>query len=366
MPAIVINKLTKRYGKVTAVDNIDLTVPDGSFVTLLGPSGCGKTTTIKCIAGLEKPDAGEIRIGGKVVSSSKESVFVPTEKRKLGMVFQSYAVWPHMTVARNVEYPLVAQHFPRNQRSEKVQRALELVRLEGLGNRYPGELSGGQQQRVALARALVYEPEVLLLDEPLSNLDAKLRESMRLEIRELQRKLGITTVYVTHDQLEALVMSDIVCLVNKGSIVQMGAAMELYRKPASKFSAGFIGTTSFLDGEITEEMGTAHDLRTYRSKVGNHVLVCCSPADFRKGDLVFISIRPECVRFSDEKQNGPNFFVSKVKTKTYLGDRIKYLVEFAGTRIGALTGPSVDLSVGQEVCIEIKTSDCLAISKSAT
>src|SRR3954454_14400582 len=236
-----------------AVRGISLEIADGAFYTLLGPSGCGKTTTLRCVAGLERPDAGEIAIGNETVFSSERGIWVAPHERNLGMVFQSYAIWPHMSVLENVAFPLQYKK-PRPSRREardRVMAALRLGRLEGFEDRPAPYLSGGQQQRLALARALVAEPRVLLLDEPLSNLDAKLREDTRIELRELVKRLGITTVYVTHDQLEALTMSDVVAVMNEGRIVQEDSPIEIYRSPKERFVANFIGLTNFLAGRVT-------------------------------------------------------------------------------------------------------------------
>ena len=234
---------------MVAVNRISLEVKKGEILTLLGPSGCGKTTTLRCIAGLEKPDEGDVIIDGKPMFSQG---LVPPSEREIGMVFQNYAVWPHMKVFDNVAYGLKIQKFPKKVIKEKVRETLESLGLTGLEGRFPGQLSGGQQQRVALARALVGNPKVLLLDEPLSNLDAKLRERMRFEIKSLVRRMGITSVYVTHDQAEAMVISDRVSVMNTGDIVQVGTPEEIYKKPANRFVADFIGTTNFIPGEISE------------------------------------------------------------------------------------------------------------------
>ena len=246
MAQVRIEHVFKRFGPVTAVNDFNLTVEDGEFVSILGPSGCGKTTSLRMIAGFEKATEGEIYIGDHCVSSSSQNKFVPPENRDIGMVFQSYAVWPHMTVVENVAYPLKIQKVPKEERLKRVNEMLELVHLGEYGHRYPHQLSGGQQQRVALARALVAQPGLLLLDEPLSNLDAKLRESMRFEILSIQKALGITVVYVTHDQGEAMAMSDRVVVMSKGVVQQIGAPHEIYTNPANKMVADFIGLVNFM------------------------------------------------------------------------------------------------------------------------
>src|SRR5690349_5350313 len=244
--------IVKRFGRVTAVDGVSFEVKQGAVLTLLGPSGCGKTTTLRVVAGFERPDEGEVDIEGRTVVAPARGAFVPPEKRGLGMVFQSYAIWPHMTVFQNVAYGLVARRVPAADIRRRVEQALAMVGLAGLGERPATRLSGGQQQRVALARSLVGEPRVLLLDEPLSNLDAKLRERMRVELKQLQKRLGVTTVYVTHDQTEALALSDRIIVMEAGRIVQQGDGREIYRHPRSRFVVDFVGHANLVDGTVTD------------------------------------------------------------------------------------------------------------------
>ena len=248
MSTITIKQVTKAFGDVVVLKEFNEVFQDKEFITLLGPSGCGKTTMLRMIAGFEKPTSGEISIDGRVVSSDK--TFVPPEKRDIGMVFQSYAVWPHMTVFDNVAYPLKIKKYDKATIKQKVDWILEAVHLSQYAQRIPSQLSGGQQQRVALGRALVAEPKLLLLDEPLSNLDAKLRESMRFEIKEIQKNFGISVVYVTHDQSEAMAMSDRVIVINRGVIQQIGTPIEIYRNPANQFVADFLGKINFIKGEV--------------------------------------------------------------------------------------------------------------------
>lgn len=243
-PAIELHRVTKRFGKVSAVDRLDLTVRTGEFFTLLGPSGCGKTTLLRLIAGLERPEEGEIRIAGQLVASPDRGVFVPAGRRQVGMVFQNFALWPHMTVAENVAFGLQARGIPADEQRRSVQQVLATLRLDGLGERFPHELSGGQQQRVALARALATRPRVLLMDEPLSNLDANLRAAMRTELKRLHAEFGATTVYVTHDQLEALTLSDRIAVMRDGRVLQVGTPEEIYRRPATLFVASFVAGPS--------------------------------------------------------------------------------------------------------------------------
>jgi iron(III) transport system ATP-binding protein len=279
-------------GALLACDRVSFEVPDGRFFTLLGPSGCGKTTTLRCLAGLERADDGDIDLDGEVLSSPKRGIFVAPNQRDIGMVFQSYAIWPHMTVFDNVAFPLrAARARPSDaELRRRVEGALATVRLEGLGERPATNLSGGQQQRLALARALVREPKLLLLDEPLSNLDAKLREHMRLELRGLQRDLRLTTVYVTHDQVEALAMSNIVAVMHEGRINQIGSPREIYERPANRFVADFIGSTNLLPGRVVGGSGGVRGVQTAGGTVA-----CVVPDDAPAGSDVVVSIRPEDV-----------------------------------------------------------------------
>ena len=257
---VELDRLSKNFGAEAAVCDVNLSVARGEFVTLLGPSGCGKTTTLRCIAGLERPDGGEIRIDGEIVASAERRVYLNPEDRNIGMVFQSYAVWPHMTVFDNVAYGLRVRRVPARVVKDRTMRTLELVGLGHLAERYATKLSGGQRQRVALARAIVYEPKVVLFDEPLSNLDAKLREQMRVELVRLQKEVGITSIYVTHDQSEALVMSDRVVVMNKGVIQQIGAPHDIYGRPANTFVANFIGVANLMEGILLGRSGEFCDM----------------------------------------------------------------------------------------------------------
>ena len=311
MSEVSISGVTKAFGDVVVLEDFTETFADREFVTLLGPSGCGKTTMLRIIAGFERPTAGTVSIGGKVVSSG--SVFVPPEKRGIGMVFQSYAVWPHMTVFDNVAYPLKIQKLPKEEIRTRVEKVLEAVHLSAYAGRIPSQLSGGQQQRVALGRALVAEPRLLLLDEPLSNLDAKLRESMRYEIKEIQKTLGITVVYVTHDQIEAMAMSDRIVVLNGGRIQQVGTPMEIYKSPVNPFVADFVGKVDFLQG--TAETGA---IRLDRM---GETLPYGGPLTGR----VRVAVRPENVSLvSDGPLHGT------LRSKSYLGDIVDCRVELGG------------------------------------
>ncbi len=326
MVGIKLVNLTKVFGKVVAVDRISLDIEDGEFMTLLGPSGCGKTTTLRMIAGLEVPSDGEIYLGDRLVSSPAKKVFIPPEKRNIGMVFQNYAVWPHMTVFDNVAYPLKIKKMPRDEIRRKVREVLELVKLSGMENRYPHQLSGGQQQRVALARALVMEPAVLLLDEPLSNLDAKLREEMRFEIRALQRRLGITVVYVTHDQAEAMAMSDRIAVMNRGHIHQVGSPYEIYKHPVDSFVANFIGLANFLKYDSLEIKGNRATVTLFGGKITLDVTLPIS-----HGKELLLVVRPTDIDLYDKPR--PNTAEGVVVRSTFLGDIVDYLIEVNGQRI---------------------------------
>ena len=311
MSEVRIEHVFKRFGDVTAVSDFDLTVKDGEFVSLLGPSGCGKTTSLRMIAGFERATEGEIYIGDHCVSSHIKNTFVPPEKRDIGMVFQSYAVWPHMTVTENVAYPLKIQKVPKEERAARVAEMLKLVHLDEYGSRYPHQLSGGQQQRVALARALVMRPGLLLLDEPLSNLDAKLRESMRFEISSIQKELGITVIYVTHDQSEAMTMSDRVVVMSRGVIQQIGTPYEIYRNPANKMVADFIGLVNFVEGEVQGD-------RVYISGTG-----VSFPNTSGITGSATIAVRPENITMSRTSGTIEGTLVHRF----YLGDAVDYRVQ---------------------------------------
>ncbi len=294
MPSVTLSGVGRHFGALKAVDAVDLAVEHGEFVTLLGPSGCGKTTTLRMVAGLELNDTGSITIGGRVVSDAASDLFVPPDHRKLGMVFQSYAIWPHMTVFDNVAYPLSVRHVAKAEIKTKVMAALKLVEMEAYAERPAPALSGGQQQRVAIARALVFEPEVLLLDEPLSNLDARLRAQMGDEFRALQRRLKITTLYVTHDQEEAMALSDRVVVMDKGKALQVGAPEDVYRRPASRTVAAFFGTPNLIEAKVTACRADGRDHLLTIEGAGTQGQ-CRAGEAHRPGDQVLVMIRPEDV-----------------------------------------------------------------------
>jgi iron(III) transport system ATP-binding protein len=290
MPGVRLEAVSKHFGGVGAVDAVSLDVADGAFVTLLGRSGCGKTTTLRMMAGLERNDAGKIYIGERMVSNPESGVFLPPERRNIGMVFQSYAIWPHMTVFENVAYPLQVRNRPRAEVASRVTATLRLLEMDSFASRPATALSGGQQQRVAIARALVFEPALLLMDEPLSNLDAKLREQMRVELRALQRRLKITTVYVTHDQDEAMALADRVALMHNGRLLQVAPPEEIYARPANRTVAEFFGMPNLLAAKILEMDGTLARV------VGDGCEGWCSaPADAKPGEHVTVLIRPEAI-----------------------------------------------------------------------
>jgi len=357
--------LYKRFmtdrGDVKAVEDISFEVAEGQFYTLVGPSGCGKTTTLRCIAGLERTDAGEIRIGDAIVSSLDSGVFVPINKRNIGMVFQSYAIWPHLTVFENVAFPLRVgkTRFSSPEIKTKVKKALETVRLGGLEERPAPQLSGGQQQRLALARALVREPRLLLLDEPLSNLDAKLRESMRGELRDLQRQVKITTIYVTHDQVEAVSMSNVIAVMHEGRIVQEGSPREIYDRPNSTFVADFIGSTNFLSGRIVEE-SIAGETCAIASSVG--LLRCSFHNRIVEKNEFLISIRPENVVLHREKpERTPNCFEGTVITANFLGEYLDCKIDVAHQTIRSRQHPSLKVKEGDQIHVEMPPEYCVVI-----
>ncbi|MFL5919429.1 MAG: ABC transporter ATP-binding protein [Gaiellaceae bacterium] len=351
--------------RVFAVDDISFEVEDGELFTLLGPSGCGKTTTLRCIAGLETPDAGEIAIGDRVLFSAEQRVRVPANTRGLGMVFQSYAIWPHMDVYQNVAFPL--EVLPRRKRPSRaeirsrVERVLGAVRLDHLASRQATDLSGGQQQRLALARALVLEPPLLLLDEPLSNLDAKLREEMRFEVKRLQRDLGITGVYVTHDQVEALAMSNRVAVMRDGKIEQVGRPREIYESPRSRFVADFIGTSNFLDGVVqTREDGV------YVVRTDDGDLRVRSDSAFAVGSRVVVSARPEHLAIAAGAANGaaPNRWRGRVEARAFLGESVDHVISVGSREIRARCNPSISIQPPTEVTITFPEDACSLIPAS--
>jgi iron(III) transport system ATP-binding protein len=355
---IRIRDLNKDYfseGKrITALSKVDLTIPANRIFTLLGPSGCGKTTLLRCIVGLEKPDSGEIAIGDEVVWSREKRIFVPPEKRGLSMVFQTYAIWPHMTVFDNVAYPLQVRNEPKEEIRRKVEKTLRFVQLEGFEGRPATKLSGGQQQRVALARALAPEPKVILFDEPLSNLDAKLREETRKELRSFLSKLRITAVYVTHDRIEALSLSDDVAVMRAGRIVKIGSPKEIYFDSEQRFVADFIGRANLIEGKVVNveshgalidtAIGTVSCQRQIASPLGSTVTVC---------------IRPEsiCVTGGEGGQ-GQNIFRGRVESLVFVGDSYEGEIKVGEARLIARIEPTARVKEGDEIGLRVDPAQC--------
>ena len=366
MPTVQIQSLVKRFGKEVAVAGIDLSIEKGEFVTLLGPSGCGKTTTLRCIAGLEHPDEGEISISGELITSVEKDIFLNPEDRNLGMVFQSYAVWPHMTVFDNVAFGLKIRGVSRNEIKEKTDRALELVGLSNVADRYTTKLSGGQRQRVALARAIVYRPEVILFDEPLSNLDAKLREQMRIELVRLQQEVGITSIYVTHDQTEALVMSDRVVVMDKGIIQQIDNPERIYANPKNSFVANFIGVANLIEGEFLSNAGEFADGKFLFGKenVFFNLRALCKDS-VSKGQRIILSVRPEDIRlFSDAPPEGTtNILEGEIVDTVYQGNLLDCQVKIGNNEIAVQMNHFEKLITGQKVFISFSPEHALFLAE---
>ena len=317
---IQLKDMVKRFGALEAVSHVSLDIRDGELFTLLGPSGCGKTTILRLIGGFHKPDGGEIFFGNREVSA------IPPYERNIGMVFQNYALWPHMTIFDNVAYGLKIKKVPAKERAGKVNHALSLVNLTGLEKRYPGQLSGGQQQRVALARALVLNPDVLLLDEPLSNLDAKIRQQVRTEIRKLQKELAITAIYVTHDQEEALTLSDRIAVLDHGKLQQLGSPRDLYQRPENPFVADFIGINNLIAGHV-KEIREAKGWMAVETRVG--LIRCLFESRFKTGEPCKVTVRPEVASIcaSGEASDDMNLLAGEVGFASYIGNTIRYDIE---------------------------------------
>lgn len=365
-----IRGLTKIYpstgeGPKGGVSDVDVDLAAGTFFTLLGPSGCGKTTTLRCIAGLEIPDAGHIEVAGVALFESATGTSIPANRRNFGMVFQSYAIWPHMTVFENVAFPLrVAKDrkFSRDEIEAMVGRALEVVNLGGYGMRSATQLSGGQQQRVALARAIVRQPKLLLLDEPLSNLDAALRDEMRNELRRLQRETGITTIYVTHDQTEALEMSDRIAVMENGRIVQSAAPREIYRMPASAFVAEFVGSTNWFQGEVV-----GHERGNAIVRISPDVTIACrTDRALTTGAAVRVAVRPEVISLSSDgggvAKETDNRMGGTVEAAGFLGSMTRYVVTVAGGRCLVFEHDDRQFANGSRVALSFAAKDTLVFA----
>jgi ABC-type Fe3+/spermidine/putrescine transport system ATPase subunit len=355
MPDAVLEvaSLTRRYTQAAAVDGVSFDIPRGEVLCLLGPSGCGKSTILRVIAGIDTPDGGEVRIDGRVMASAG-GVFVPPEKRNVGLVFQSYAIWPHMTVAQNVSYPLEVRHVAKADIARKVSDVLRVVGLGGVEHRPATHLSGGQQQRVALARALVYSPRLLLLDEPLSNLDARLRDELRNEIKRIQRELGLTVLYVTHDQLEAMTLADRIAVMRNGRIVQIGTPREIYDAPASVFVQGFFGKTYVLRGTLRCH---AHETRVALESGASFPVAACG--DIADATEISVSIRAEDMTLAErDAPDGPDIvsIPAQVRDVRFLGDRLECLVTSGGTEIYVECPRSFTVAAGDAVALRIPRS----------
>jgi iron(III) transport system ATP-binding protein len=347
---IDVSDLVIRYGEATAVNGVSFTVGQGEHLTLLGPSGCGKTTTLRAIAGLEQPASGRILVDGKAMFDSARKVNVPAEERGVSMVFQSYAVWPHMTVFDNVAYGLRVRKQGRDEIRKNVERALDLVQMRHLADRGASKLSGGQQQRVALARAIAFSPTVVLFDEPLSNLDAKLRAEMRVELRELQRRLGITSVYVTHDQEEALAISDRVIVMNVGVIEQIGTPEQIYNSPRSRFVADFVGSANLIKGKLTAP-------GTFQTE-GGVTLKVTAPHQ-PHGQETEVALRTAYINL--EPQTGDNQVPGTVRQRLFHGDFVQYIVECALGRLIVRRPPTQLLSEGAAVTVSFSPEHCVLL-----
>jgi iron(III) transport system ATP-binding protein len=352
MAAVELQGLTKRYGALAVVDDISLKIEHGRLVCLLGPSGCGKTTTLRMIAGFIEPTAGEIRVGDQVVSSPARTL--PPERRNMSMIFQSYALWPHMTVAQNVAYGLNLRKIDRDTTKRKLAAILATTHLDELADRYPGELSGGQQQRVALARALIVEPETLLLDEPLSNLDANLREEMRFEVRRLHDEYRYTTVYVTHDQSEAMTTADVIAVMNAGKIEQAGSPEEIYDRPRSEFVARFIGSSNVIKGKVLDD--------THISCAG--ATLRCTGGKLAAGGDGAVAVRQHVVRMWEKKpEKTDNLVQGTVVRQVFLGSSRDYMVEVAdGTQLRVVASPSENIPQGAAVWLYLPPDRCRVLS----
>jgi iron(III) transport system ATP-binding protein len=353
---ISIESLSKVFGAVRALDNVSLQAATGEMLVLVGPSGCGKTTCLRCIAGLERPSSGRIRIGERMITAIEDGVFVPPEKREIGMVFQSSAVWPHMTVFENVAYPLRSLGVRGDTLKTRVAEALRLVQLEALAERYSSQISGGQQQRVALARSLVSAPKLLLFDEPLSNLDANLRLQMRIEIKELQKKLGFTAVYVTHDQTEAMAIADRIAIMEKGVLRQVGSPRDIYERPANAFVAGFMGTTNLLEGTLVGKDSAGAVVKT---RAGLEVRVAIADGA-APGDAVRVSIRPESLQLR-ATPGGTNAWPATIRLATYLGESILYRADMGGQSVELHARPNETYLAGTAVTVTADPSDCILL-----
>jgi len=341
---------------IKALDNVDLTIPANRIFTLLGPSGCGKTTLLRCIVGLETPDSGEIRIGDEVVWSKEKNISVPTEKRGLGMVFQTYAIWPHMNVFNNVAYPLQVRNVAQDVIRQRVAKTLSFVHLEGMEKRPATKLSGGQQQRVALARALVAEPKVILFDEPLSNLDAKLREETRKDLRTFLNTLKITAVYVTHDRIEALALSDSIAVMREGRIIEVADPKKIYFDPNHRFVADFIGRANLVKATVRAQEA---DRTIVDCGLGT---IACQRRDIAAGSKATLCIRPEFIRIAKGEGGGENVVNGRVETLIFVGEAYEVEIRVGNELLLAKIDPEANLKEGNAVNFSLHPAHCLLVS----
>ena len=363
---LIVDHLTKLFGKTRAADDVSFTVGKGEMVTLLGPSGCGKSTTLRCVAGLETIDDGQIIMDGECVSSAREHISIPPERRDIGMVFQSYAVWPHMTVWGNVAYPLQMHKVGKEEVDTRVRQMLALVGLSDMVDRNVTKLSGGQQQRVVLARALVHNPRMLLFDEPLSNLDARLRVSMRFEIRQLQQRVGISALYVTHDQTEAMVLSDRVIVMNKGRIEQVGHPLEIYRKPVSAFVASFFGEVNFIEGTLASFEASEQQVPVQVQAHGKtQVLSALPQPGMKSGDRVYVSIRPQDIEVMPEgaEVGAVPAMRGKITRVVHMGSHVEYCVDVGEHQLTCHCVHELGQGVGADVKVLLRPERCICVRR---
>ena len=359
MPSVRLEKLRKTFGNLTAVRDISIEFPEGQITSVLGPSGCGKTTTLNLIAGFLDPESGSISFGDRIIADPARGIAVPSHRRNLGMVFQSYALWPHLSVGENVAYGLKMHKVPRPERDIAIKRALQRVQLETHIDRYPHELSGGQQQRVALARAIAYSPQILLFDEPLSNLDAQLREEMRLELKEIHRAIAVTAIYVTHDQAEAMSLSDTIVVMGEGEVLQVGAPRALYDEPQDVRVARFIGKTNVLDARLVDRQ---HDLARVKVDGIDDALRCRTSMSAPMSGSGTLSIRPEAIRLRPAGTESGGVH-GRIASAIYLGNTSQFQVTLANGRTLEAQQMAADaLQVGDEVGIEIDPERCYFIA----
>ncbi|CAK7262174.1 MULTISPECIES: ABC transporter ATP-binding protein [unclassified Shinella] len=359
---IEVRDLVISYGAYVAVHSVSFSIQRGEHLTLLGPSGCGKTTTLRAIAGLEQPTSGEILIDGEPVFSSRSRVNLPPEKRNLSMMFQSYAIWPHMTVAQNVGYGLRVRKVPREEISQRVNEILELVRLQDYASRPASQLSGGQQQRVALARSLVFKPRALLLDEPLSNLDAKLRGQMRIELNQLQRQVGVTSIHVTHDQEEAFATSDRIIVMNGGRIEQIGTPLEIYDRPKTRFVADFIGASNLIEGTLLAGNSSSEGRTHFQTTSGELIEGVSARVNQSANPAMSIrTIYPELYREKPTDEEEVNVWPGKIAFKTFLGDAVQYHVEWLGGTMVVMKPPIDVFEQYEEIWMRVDPKHCVLV-----